>query len=75
MDFLASTNHFLYIFSEIPAGESFFVSNGNAFLNESVIPVIGEEFLSLMEIVTLLESFFLLAETVTGIGTDQFLKT
>ena len=24
MDFLASTNHFLYIFAEIPAGETFF---------------------------------------------------
>ena len=65
----------LCIFSEITAGESFFVSNGNVFLNESVIPVIGEEFFSLMEIVTLLESFFLLAETVTGISTNQFLKT
>ena len=57
-DFLASTNHFLYIISETAAGESFFLSSGNVFLNESFIPAIGEGFFSLMESVTLLESFF-----------------
>ena len=57
-DFLASTNHFLYIISETAAGGSFFLSSGNVFLNESFIPAIGEGFFSLMESVTLLESFF-----------------
>ena len=49
------------------------MSSGNVFLNEFFIPAIGEGFFFLMETVTLLESFFLIAETVmTG---NQFIKT
>ena len=59
MDFLASANHFLYIFfHRLPPKKAFFLSNGNVFLNESFIPAIGEEFFSQMETVTLLRSFF-----------------
>ena len=61
-DFLASANHFLYFFQRLLPEKAFFLSNGNEFLNESFIPAIGEGFSSLMETVTLLESFFLLAE-------------
>ena len=58
-DFLASTNHFfLYVFPETPARERFLLSSGNLFLNESFILAVGEGFFSLMETVTLLESFF-----------------
>ena len=72
-DFLASTNHFLCFFSETPARESFFfLSSGNVFLNESFIPAIAEIFFSLMETVTLLERFLLLAESVTAIIGNQF---
>ena len=69
-DFLASTNHF---FRDSCLGKLLFLSSGNVFLNESFIPAIGEGFFSLMETVTLLESFFLLAETV--MSGNQFLKT
>ena len=69
---LGSTNQFLYIFSENPAGESLFLSSGNVFLNKSFIPAIGEGFFPLMETVTLLESFLLLAETVTAMSGNQF---
>ena len=58
MDFLASTNHFLHIFSKTPAGESFFQFIGNLFWNESFIRAIGEGYFCLMETATLLESFF-----------------
>ena len=71
-DFLASANHFLYFFMDLYRGKLFFLSSGNASLNESFIPAIGEGFFSLMKTVTLLESFFLLAETV--MGGNQFLK-
>ena len=58
-DFLGSTNHFfLYVFPETPARERFLLSSGNLFLNESFILAVGEGFFSLMETVTLLESFF-----------------
>ena len=57
-DFLASKKHFVYIFLETPAEKALFLSSGNLFLNESFIPAIGEGFFSLMESVTLLESFF-----------------
>ena len=43
-DFLASTNHFLYIFSETSSNESFFPSIGISFLNKSFILGIGEGF-------------------------------
>ena len=69
-DFLASTNHFLYIFSETLVGESFFLSSAN----KSFIPAIGEGYFSLMKTVTSLENF-LLAETVTAMNGNQFLKT
>ena len=72
-DFLASKNQFSYIFfSDTTAGESLFLSNGNVFLNEYFIPAIEEELFSLMETVTLLESFFLQAEIVTAISGNQF---
>ena len=45
----------------------------NVFLNESFIPAIGEGFLSLMETVTLFESFFLPVEI--AMSGNQFLKT
>ena len=53
----------------------FFLPSGNLFLNESFIPAIGEGYFSLMKIVTLLESFFLLVETVISMSGNQFLKT
>ena len=54
-------------------GKLFFLSSGNAFFNESFIQAIGVEFFSLMETFTLLESFFLLVDTV--MSGNQFLKT
>ena len=62
-----------YIFSETSVGESFFSVYWKVFLNQSFIQAIGEGFFSLMETVTLLASFFLLAETV--MSWNQFLKT
>ena len=70
---MASANHFLYIF--LLPEKAFFLSSRNLFLNESFIPAIGERYFSLMKTVTLLESFFLLAETVTAMTGNQFLKT
>ena len=72
-DFLASKNHFSLFFQRLLSAKAFFLFSGNVFLNESIIPAIGEGFFSLMETVTLLESFFLLAETV--MSGNQFLKT
>ena len=72
MDFLASANHFSYFFPRLLLRKAFFLSHGNVFLNESFIPAIGKGFFSPMETVTLLETFFLLVETVM-IG-NQFLK-
>ena len=75
-DFWLVQTIFYIFFSETPAGESFFfLSSGYLFLNESFIPAIGEGYFSLMKTVTLLESFFLLAETVTAMNGNKFLKT
>ena len=71
-DFLASTNHFLNFFQRLLLRKAFLFCL-NVFLNESFITAIGEGFLSLMENVTLLESYLLLAETV--MSGKQFLKT
>ena len=62
-DFLANT--------ETPAGERFIFCLVETYF--SMNPSLG--FFSLMDIVTLLESFFRLAETVTAMSGDQFLKT
>ena len=43
-------------------------------MNESFIPAIGDGIFSLMEIVALLESLFILAETVTAMRRNQFLN-
>ena len=48
--------------------------SGNVFFNESFIPAIGEGFSLYWEPSTLLESSFLLAETVTNISGNHFLK-
>ena len=53
-DSLASTNHFLYIFSEPPARQSFFLPSGN----ESFIPAIGEGYFRLMKTLLHLKGFF-----------------
>ena len=74
-DFLAKTNHFLNFFRDSCQGKLFFLSGGNLFLNESFIPAFEEGFFSLMETITLLESFFLQVETVTAMSGNQFLKT
>ena len=42
--------------------------------NKSFIPAIGEGYFSLMNTVTSLENF-LLAETITAMNGNQFLKT
>ena len=55
--------------------EAVFPSSGNVFFNESFIPAIGEEFSLYWKPSTLLESFFLLAKTVTGVSENHFLKT
>ena len=58
-----------YIFFQRPLLEkAFFLSSGNLFLNESFTPAIGEGFFYLMETVTLLESFLLLAKTLTAMS-------
>ena len=44
-------------------------------MNESFTSAIGEEFFPLMEMFSLLERFFPLAETVTAISGNEFLKT
>ena len=76
-DFLARGSSFSVsrnrIFQEM-LEKAFFLSSGNLFLNESFIPAIGEGYFSLMKTVTLLESLFLLAETVTAVSGNQFLK-
>ena len=66
---------FIYFFQRLLPKKALFLSSGNLFLNESFIPAIGGRFSSLMEAVTLLESFFLLLETVTAMSGNQFLKT
>ena len=71
-DFLASTNHFLHFFRSSCRGKLLFLSSGNVFLNESFIPAIGEKFL---KAISLPETVFLLAETVTAMNGNQFLKT
>ena len=72
-DFLASTNHFVHFFRNSCWGKLLFLSSENVFFNESLILAIGEGLFSLMEIVTLLESFFLLAQTI--MSGKQNLKT
>ena len=67
------TIFFFFFFRDSSRGKLSFVSSGNVFFNEFFIPVIGEGFFSLMETGTLLESFFLLAETVTAMSGDQCL--
>ena len=52
----------------------FFLSSGNVFLNELLIPAIGERFFSLVDHVTLFERLFLLAKTDVMSG-DQLLNT
>ena len=54
---------------------SFFPSSGNVFCNESFIPAIGEGFFLWWKGSNLLESSFLLAETVTDLSGNHFLKT
>ena len=72
-DFLANFSEtFMAIFSETPAEKSLFSVYWKRFLNESFIPAIGEGYFSLMETVTLLESFLLLAETVYAMSGKQF---
>ena len=73
-NFLARTNHFLYVFRDYCRGKLFFLSSGNVSLNEPFTPAIGEGFFSLMEHITLFERFFLLAKTDFMSG-DQFLNT
>ena len=53
------------MFLENPAGENVFPSSRNAFLNKSFIPATKKGFSSNWKPPTLLESFFLLMETVT----------
>ena len=73
-NFLACTNHFLYVFRNCCRGKLFFLSSGNVFLNELLIPAIGERFFSLVDHVTLFERLFLLAKTDFMSG-DQLLNT
>ena len=73
-NFLACTNHFLYVFRDYCRRKLFFLSSGNVFLNELFIPAIGEGFFSLAEHVTLFERFFLLVKTDV-VNVDQFLNT
>ena len=54
--------------------KAFLLSSGNVFLNESFIPAIGEG-LSLSCGNRLCDKFFLLAEGVTDMSGNQFLKT
>ena len=54
--------------------KAFLLSSGNVFLNESFIPAIGEG-LSLSCGNRLCDKFFLLAESVTDMSGNQFLKT
>ena len=74
-DFLASTNHFLYIFlSRIRPLKAFFASSENeSFLNESFIPVSEKDFPSSRNRPLYL-SFFLLTETVTCMSGNQLFK-
>ena len=67
---------FIYIFFQrLLLEKAFFLSSGNLILNESVILTVGVRFFSVMKTVTLLESFFLLKETVTAMSGNHFLKT
>ena len=59
-------------FQRLLQKKAIFLSIGNVFLNESFIPAIGEGYFSLMETVTLLENFLLLAETVYAMSGNQF---
>ena len=72
-DFLASANHFCIFCQRLLPEKGFFRSSGNLFLNKSFIPAIGDGYFSLMKTATLLESFFLPAETVTTMSGNQFL--
>ena len=70
-NFLACTNHFLYVFRNYCREKLFLLSSGNVFLNEPFIPAIGEEFFSLVEHVTLFERFIAKTDVISG---DQFLN-
>ena len=74
MNFLACTNHFLYVLRHYCQGKLFFLSSGNVFMNEHFIPAIGEGSFSPVEHVTLFERLFLLAKSDVMSG-DQFLNT
>ena len=73
-NFMACTNHFLYVFRDYCWRKFFFLSSGNVFVNEPFIPAIGEGFFSLVEHVTSFERFFLLVKTDV-MSEDQFLNT
>ena len=64
MDFLDSTNHKLFL-----------PSSGNVIFNESFIPAIGEGFSFQWKPSTLLETSFLLTNTITDMSGNYFLKT
>ena len=72
--FLTSTNQFLCIFQRLLPVTAFFPSTGNIFFSEFFSPTIGEGFSLYWKPSTLLESAFLLAETVTDMSGNQFLK-
>ena len=61
---------FCIFFERLLSEKAFFLSSAN----KSFIPAIGEGYFSLMKTVTSLENF-LLAETVTAMNGNQFLKT
>ena len=64
-----------YISFETPASESFFFHLMETyFWNESYIPTIREGFSVYYELSTLLESFFVLLETVTDMNANQVFK-
>ena len=66
---------FCIFFQRLLPEKGLFWSSGNLFLNKSFIPAIGEGYFSPMKTATLLERFFLLAEPVTLMSGNQFLKT
>ena len=74
-DFLSNTNHFLYIFSETPAGKSFFSVSRKLSFERILHSGHWQGFFSLMEVFTLLESFFLLAKTISAINGNELLRT
>ena len=73
-DFLASKNHFLFIFSRLLLLKAFFHLVETYFWTNSSFRILGKDFLSSGKRLLYLRVFFLIAEIVTDISGSQVFK-